>query len=199
MSKPLLKGTTLFNLSILVIFIVTIAVWISGYDLHRTILDNAVFSMFILSLLFFSFLSIGLYLGVGIEDDYIKSNEIQPQGGMADVFSSTDGSTHYDFPIGDFASDGIEGIVIGILLWLGIMLLSILFIVFFEYIFLASILAISANLYWVFFRATKMVFRYARWTKNNLKRSMWIGIKYSIMYAGWICAILWISKLVKTI
>jgi hypothetical protein len=199
MNNPIIKGTTSFYLAILVIIIVTITTWLSGYEIHRTILDNAVYSISILTLVFFLFLSISLYIGVGFEDDYPKKSEIQPQRGIGDVFSSADGSPRIDFPLGDFVSEGIEGIIIGILMWLGIMLLTILFMVFFEYIFLATLLAFMGSLYWIFFRATRMVFRYVRWTKNNFKRSAWVGFKYSLLYTGWICAILWISKMMKTV
>jgi hypothetical protein len=188
-TKLTFNGKTAFYLFIPTVAIVVLTVWITGLDIKRTITVNAFYSLSILTFLFFAFVTIGLYRGVGITDDFgnIKSKIgfVEPSGISGDI------------PFPEIASDGIEGIVAGILLWIGIMILIIVLAFFFETIVYAGVVIFSGILYWIFYRATKLIFRYSPVTKNNLAKSMWIGLRYSFMYTAWIYAIILLIELIK--
>jgi len=189
-----IKGKTAFCLFILVSSIIIITVWLTGLDIHRTISNNAIYSLTIISIIFFCFITYGLYRGIALSDDFgsIKSKIgfVEPSGISGDIPTES-------ISIGEFASEGLEGILVGILMWIGILILTVILTLFFETIVFAGLAIFTGILYWIFNRATKMIFRYSRLTKNNLNKSMWIGFKYSIMYSGWIYAIIWILKYLK--
>ena len=54
--------------------------------------------------------------------------------------------------------DGIAGIILGILAWIIFSILLLLFIWFFGAIVCTMVLAFAAMLYWIFFRAVRLVF-----------------------------------------
>jgi hypothetical protein len=192
--KIIIKGKTAFYLFALTCAIVIITIWLTGLDIHRTISNNALYSLTIITLIFFSFVAYGLYRGVGLMDNFgsvkNKVTFVEPSGISGDIPTA-------DFPIGEFASDGLEGILIGLVLWIGIFILTVVLVFFFETIVFAGLVIFTGMLYWIFYRATKLIFRYSRLTKNNLKKSISIGLKYSLMYSGWIYGIIWIIKLLK--
>ena len=192
--KIVIKGKTIFYLFMLVNMIVILTVWIIGLDVHRTISNNALYSLTIITIIFFTFVTYGLYKGVGLTDNFgtikRKIGFVEPSGISGDIPTG-------DMSVGELASEGLEGIVVGILLWIGILILTVILVFFFETIVFAGLAIFTGILYWIFYRATRLILRYSRLTKNNLNKSMWIGFKYSIMYSGWIYSIIWIIQWIK--
>ncbi|MFN3405958.1 MAG: hypothetical protein ACK40G_17820 [Cytophagaceae bacterium] len=192
--KIIIKGKTAFYLFLLTSAIVIITVWLTGLNIHRTISENALYSLSIITFIFFTFISYGLYKGIGLSDNFgqtkSKITVVEPTGIVGDVPLDK-------IPVGDFASEGLEGILIGIIMWIGILLLSVLLVFFFETVVLAGLTIFSGLLYWVFYRATRLVLRYSKFTKNNLAKSMGIALRYSLMYSGWVYAIIFLLEYFK--
>jgi hypothetical protein len=61
---------------------------------------------------------------------------------------------------------------------------------FFGAIFWAIILTIAALLYWIVFRAFKLIFRNASTCKANVLKSLRIALLFTFLYNCWIYAII---------
>src|SRR5690349_19089119 len=109
--KIVIKGKTAFYLFIITCIIVIATIWITGLDIHRTVSNNAFYSLTIITFIFFAFVTFGLYRGIGLTDNFgsikNKFESFKPSGNSVGV---PDGEL-----IGGFASDGLEGIILGIL------------------------------------------------------------------------------------
>ncbi len=77
----------------------------------------------------------------------------------------------------------------GILLWiLAAVVLSVVLFLFGE-VLLVAVFAFMAMLYWVFFRALRLVFRHSHQTKGRLLASLGFGLVYTLLYNSWIYGI----------
>lgn len=183
--KRLVTSKTLFIVTIVVIPLTILSIWLFGLGQHRTLFQNSILSTSILSFAFFMFLAIGLYKGIKLKDDLGKIIEPETIEKMTKNLEGFDLSG--DFPDLD---DGIGGILIGILIWFFIAILLVLFITILGGFFWAMILAFIAMLYWIFFRAIRLVFKNSNKCKGDLAASALYGIGYTILYNFWIYLII---------
>lgn len=51
----------------------------------------------------------------------------------------------------------------------------------------------AAALYWIFYRALRLVFAKSRTCQGQLLRSMEYALLYTACYTGWIFAVLWMG------
>lgn len=182
MTKPitrqLISSKLLFIGFLIVIPLVVGTVFLTGLDVKRTILSNTILSIGILSIIIFSLLTIALYFGVKMKEDVgnltkkIKFVEMTGYSGTTDF---------NPFEIGD----GIEGILFSVLLWIVATIVLILLLFFFETILWASLMIIGALLYWIFYRAVKLVLYQGVNCKGNLEKSVWTSLKYTFLYSSW--------------
>lgn len=190
----IIKGRTAFYLFMLVCNLVIVTVWITGLNIHRTIADNAVYSLTILTCLFFTFVTYGLYKGVGLSDNFgnIKNKIVfaEPTGISGKI-------SPVDLPIAELATEGIEGVVAGVLIWIGSLLFAVILVFFFETIIFSGLVIFTGMLYWIFYQAARLIFRYSRLTKNHIYRSTLIGLKYSLLYSSWIYGVIWAIEFIR--
>jgi hypothetical protein len=66
-----------------------------------------------------------------------------------------------------------------------------------EALFWLSIFIILAMLYWLFFRALKVVFSKSKRTKDDLQMSIIYSLTYTILYTGWMFGIVYLTELIK--
>src|SRR5688500_16156252 len=108
MRKPktyrLVESKDVFKISLIVIVLTILGVYFWGLGRHNTFFDNSIISTTILSIAFFSFITIGLFNGIKLKDNL---------GRVTDNFKPIDTSSiSADFaasgPIE--AGDGIGGI-----------------------------------------------------------------------------------------
>ena len=107
----------LFIISLIVITLTILAVYLWGLGQHHTFFENSIISTTFISIAFFMFITTGLYNGIKLKDNV---------GKITDKFKGVD---VVDLP-GELPSiepvdvgDGIAGIIVGILLWIGIAIL----------------------------------------------------------------------------
>ncbi len=183
--KRLITYKTLFITTLAVIPLTIVSVWLFGLGQHRTLFQNSILSTSILSAAFFMFLTIGLYKGIKLKDDLGKI--IEPET----IDKMTKNLEGIDFP-DEFPDldDGIGGILIGILIWFFIAILLVLFITILGGFFWVMILAFVAMLYWIFFRAIRLVFKNSNKCKGDLPASVLYGLGYTILYNFWIYLII---------
>ena len=174
-----------FVISIIVIFLTIIGVWLFGVGSHHTVYENSILSTTILSISFFLFITYGLYKGVKLRDDLGRITDKVKFNNLPDV------SGGFEFPeeIPD-AGEGIGGVILGIIAWLAFSILLLILIWFFGVVLWTMILVFAAMLYWIFYRALRLVFKHSGKCKGKLMLSAGYGFVYTILYNFWIYALL---------
>ena len=182
-----LKGQSVFIVSIIVIVVTILTVYITGINYNRTITSNLYFSLSIIGVALFLFMTYGLYKGVGLIDNFPTFKNFK----LKESITSSSGFT--DFPDTAIA-EGISGILVSIVLWVAMSIAFTLLLIFIEAFFWFSIFILLGMLYWVFFRALKLVFSKIKQTKSNLLLSLKHAFSYTALYLGWLFAIVFITE-----
>lgn len=185
-----LKGKSIFKVSLMVIAITMLTVYSTGENFNRTVTSNLYLSLTIIGAALFLFMTYGLYKGIGITDDFPKFNDFK----TGDLISNS--GTSVDLPDID-VSEGIQGIILSIFLWIVMTIAAIILLFVLEAVFWISIFIILGMLYWVFFRALKLVFTKASETKDNLGISAMYSLGYTALYLGWIFGIVYLSEILS--
>ena len=182
-----LKGKSIFIVSIIVIAITVLTVYITGINYNRSITSNFYLSLSIIGAALFLFMTYGLYKGIGLIDNFSAFKDFKLENKLGSYFSPT------DFPdIG--IAEGILGILVSIVLWIVMSIVFALLLIFLEAFFWFSIFILLGMLYWVFFRALKLVFTKVKQTKDNLLLSVKYALSYTTLYLGWLFAIVYITE-----
>ncbi|WP_298508953.1 hypothetical protein [uncultured Kordia sp.] len=189
-SKTYLKGKSVFIVSLLVIIVTALTVYFSGINSHRSITNNFYISLGIIAVVLFVFLSYGLYKGISIEDNFPKLKGFEFKKKLSEHFQPTDMS-------GISVGDGIEGVIVSIVLWILISIALIVLFIVLETVVWFSVALLLTMLYWVFFRALRLVFSKAAATENNLLESINYAFSYTILYVGWMFGIVYATTLFK--
>ena len=185
-----LKGKSVFIVSLIVIGVTFLTVYLTGVNYSRTITLNSYLSLGIIGTCLFIFMSFGLYQGIGLIDNFpkyknFKSGDIIAQSGELP-----------ELPIVGIG-DGVGGIILSILLWIGMTILVVILLIMFEVVFWFSLFVILTILYWVFFRALKLVFSKKKETKGDLGLSIFYSMGYTVLYTGWIFGIVYLTEIMK--
>lgn len=183
-----LKGKSVFIVSLIVIGITTLTVYLTGENYNRNVTSNLYLSLSIIGTTLFLFMTYGLYKGIGLKDDFPKFRNFK----RGDIIGNT--APTFDTP-GVDVGDGIGGLFLSILLWIGMTILMIVLLIILEAIFWFSLFIILAMLYWVFFRALKFVFNKSIDTKGDIGISAIYSLSYTILYLGWIFGIVYLTEI----
>jgi hypothetical protein len=197
----LIGSKKVFVISVLVMGLTILSVFFWGLGVHHTFYENSMISTTILSLIFLSFITIGLYNGIKIKDELGKVVDKHPGVNIGDVPDvSTDTPMHHDPPLVE-VGDGLEGFVASIFLtilyWILVQFLLVLALWFFSNVLIVAILAFAGMLYWIFFRALRLVFKNSNKSRGNLLQSFKWGLTYTIMYNFWIYGIFFLLEFLK--
>ncbi len=187
--RAYLKGKSVCTVTLIVIGITFFTVFLTGENYNRSVSSNLFLSLSIIGTALFLFMAYGLYTGIGLTDNFpkfkaYKTGGILPNAGTAPSLPSIE------------IGDGIAGLFLSILLWIGMTILIFVFLIVLEAFFWLSIFIILAMLYWLFFRALKLVFSKSIDSKGDLKISILYSLAYSALYVGWIFGIVyWVEIL----
>ena len=187
--KNYLKGKTVFIVSLVVIGATFLTVWLTGINYNREITSNLYLSLSIIGFILFVFMAYGLYRGIGLEDNFPKYKNYKK--GEFLNYSAPESFGNSDADVGE----GIAGILISIVLWVIMTVAIILSIILLEAIFWFSLFIIVMMLYWVFFRALKLVFNKSHKTVGGLLLSISYSLTYTALYLGWIFAIVYLTEI----
>ncbi|MEM9822316.1 MAG: hypothetical protein AAF985_14635 [Bacteroidota bacterium] len=183
-----LSGKSVFWISLIVIFLTVLSVYLTGLHDNRSITTNFYFSLGMISGSLFLFLTYGLYAGFRLKDDY-ESDEAKHNK------ESGDGGFELpDWPLFDFGEFG-EGWLFSLLWWVFATLAILVFLFLASYVFTYSILIILSMLYWLFFRALRIVFRQSVRTKGDLLAALTNALVYTFLYTGWMFGLVYLSQL----
>ena len=188
----LVETKDLFVISLIVIALTILAVYLWGLGQHHTFFENSIISTTIISIAFFLFITVGLYNGIKLKDNV---------GKITDKFKGIDA---VDVP-GELPSiepplefgEGLGGIIVGILLWILVAILLAVSLWVFSNIIVLVVMAFVAMLYWIFFRALRLVFKNSNKSKGDLMESMKWGLTYTVLYNFWIYGIFILTTFLK--
>ncbi len=167
-----------FVISLLVTIITLLAVWLLGLGTHRTLFINSLLSVSLLSFFFLLYIVSGLYRGIKLKDNV---------GKITDRFPGKRFKGLRDF--GELP-DGCAVDVDDALAWLAVAVVAIVLIWFLGNMLWVLILVFMAMLYWIFYRALRLIFKKSPVCRGNLPRSIGYGIYYTILYNFWIYGII---------
>lgn len=179
----------MFIVSLLVLIITILSVWLFGLGKHRSLYQNSIWSVSILSCFCFLFLFVNLYRGVKLKD---TTGNIKPE--IKNRFPSLSSSNTIAGDLLEFLfnfdGDGFGAIILSILFWLIAGILSIVAVYIIATIFWLNILIFSAMLYWLFFRAVRLVLKHRQTCQGNVFKSAIYSLFYTTLYNFWIVGIL---------
>ncbi len=188
--KPVFITTkSTFIITLIVIVLTIIVVWLQGLHIERSIVRNSFLSTLILSGFLFLFMSIGLYRGYKLKDNLGKiTDSFKVNTDMID--GSWSPADSIDLSIGD----GCEGIIGSIIAWiLATIVLGILLFIFSNLIGF-SILFLLAILYWIFFRALRLVFKKSPICQGDFLLSLRYAFIYTCFSTLWLTLLLFIAE-----
>ncbi|WP_430814144.1 hypothetical protein [Carboxylicivirga sp. RSCT41] len=185
-----LKGRSVFLISLLVIAVTIVTVYLTGININRSLSSNFYISAGIISASLFLFMTYGLFYGIGLKDNFprfksFNRGEFIAQSGIVPNMPDVD------------AGEGIAGIIVSILLWILMSIVFVVLLIVLEAALWFTFFIIIAMLYWLFFRALRLVFSKSAVTKNNLGLSIVYALAYTAAYTGWIFAIVFITETFK--
>lgn len=182
--NKILTSKTVFTVTIIVAVLTVLSIWLFGLGQHRTIFENSILSTTVLSIAFYLFLTIGLYNGIKLKDDIGKLTDKINISNLPDFLHTGEGADFLD------VGDGIGGIIISTALWILMTFLIGLFVWLFGAVLWSGIIVFIAMLYWIFFRALRLVFKNSNKCKGNLIISLVYGFFYTILYNFWIYGVI---------
>lgn len=187
----LIESKHVFQITLIVVFLTIAGVYFWGLGRHNTFFENSIISTTILSIAFFLFITIGLYKGVKLRDNLGKIVDRFKEVGHPDVSSSL--STGGGIDVGE----GLAGILLSIVLWILIAIALSVVMWIFSNVLVIAILAFIAMLYWIFFRALRLVFKNSNKSKGRLLESLKWALVYTLIYNFWIYGILLMTHYLK--
>lgn len=185
-----LKGKSIFTVSLIVIGITILTVYLTGINYNRTLTSNLYLSLGIIASALFVFMTYGLYKGIGLIDDFPKIQDFK-RGDIIETVNPTIDSQTVN------VGDGISGLILSILLWIGMSILFVVLLIVLEAIFWISIFIILGMLYWIFFRALRFVFSKSQDTKGDIGTSVIYSLAYTILFTGWIFGIVYLTEVIR--
>lgn len=183
MKKRLINSHTVFISTLVVIPTLILIVYLTGLQQHRSLYLNSLVSATIISFVLMVFITTGLYNGWKLKDTIGKLHQKHNLDNLPDV-GGFDG-----FEIPDL-SEGIAGIIIAILLWIVVAILAAVLLYFVTNVVWLSILGVGSVLYWIVFRAFRLVFKKGPVCKGNLMKSLATALLYTFLYNCWIYVII---------
>jgi hypothetical protein len=185
-----LKGKSVFIVSLLVIVVTALTVYLTGINYHRSLTTNFYISTGIISGTLFLFLTYGLFYGVSLLNNFpefkgFKRGDFIANSGIAPDIPEVD------------TGDVISSIILSIVLWIVMSVLFLLLLIVLEAVLWFSVFIIISMLYWLFFRAMRVVFSKSAITQNNLGLSIIYAFNYTAMYTGWIFLIVYLTEILK--
>lgn len=186
MAYTLISSRSAFRISLLVALLTIVSVFLWGLGHHATFFENSMLSTTILSIAFFLFITVSLYRGVKLKDDAAKTIH----GSIPfDIALDPTTSASYDDGGPSVDADGLGGFLLSILLWIVWAIVVAVAVWLFANVIVVVIAVFAAMLYWIFFRATRLVLMKSLKTKGKIGMSVMYGVTYTILYNFWIYGI----------
>ncbi|GAA4050421.1 hypothetical protein GCM10022409_41490 [Hymenobacter glaciei] len=182
-SYRLLSAGNVALVSGAVIALTTVAVWQFGLGHHRSLFANSLISTSILFAAFSIFTTMGLYHGVKLRDDVGRLTDRISRNHFPSA-SGLEGLQGFDVAEG-------HGIVAAIIMAVVLAIVAVFIIWWLGALLWTGILIFAAMLYWVFFRAMRLVFKNSNRCRGRLWASLGQGLWHAGLYTVWIYGIIY--------
>lgn len=182
-----LSGKAIFIISLIVIGLTILTVYLTGASYNRLLLSNFYLSLCIIGVCLFMFMTFGLYKGIGVIDDFPKYKDFK----SGDIIAQSGEIPSIEVEVGD----GLGDIVLSIVFWIGMTIFILISLMLLEVILWFSFFIILMMLYWIFFRALRLVFNRSNETKENLGLSISYSLGYTILFTGWLLGIAYLIEI----
>jgi hypothetical protein len=189
----LIDSKKVFTISLVVAALTILGVYFWGLGIHRTFFENSILSTTILSIAFCSFITIGLYKGVKMKDSIGNVTDRLEAFKVYDLTPDFVPSDMDDIDVGE----GIAGFLLSILLWILFAVVLAFTLWFFGNILVMVLVTFAAMLYWIFFRALRLVFKNSSKSKGDIFESIKFGVTYTFLYNFWIYGIFVLTEYLK--
>lgn len=176
----------MFISTLIVLPTLSLLIFLTGIKNHRSLYLNSLLSTTILSVVFFSFITIGLYNGWKLRDSY--GNFLHRFRLWKKPSSTTMDVSGLD--IGSMEPGSFDEAIAGIFLWIIIGLLGSIIFWTIGAIVWATILFAGGMFYWIVFRAYRMIFSNSPKCKGDLGKSTGTALLFTFLYNCWIYAII---------
>lgn len=185
------KSVVLISLG--VCFMTAVFDYFFHFETQHALYENALLVVSILAFVLCVFITLGLYLGVKLKDtigkltDNIDIKKLPDfGGGSADISTAMEGVSSIAEGIGGFLFAIVAALVFILIGWYFVLVAWFLMIFF------------AAMLYWIFFRALRLVFKHSIDCKGNLIASLKYSVTYTFFYTSWIYGIMFVLHYIST-
>ena len=192
--RNLINSKTVFISTLIIITALTLIIYLTGLHEHRSFYFNAILSTSILSVIFLTFITTGLYKGWKLKDTL--GNLLDKIDDLKKPGSEISDASNLDF--GTVEADDPISCLLSILLWIVIGVFGAMILWSIGAILWAAILVIAGLLYWIIFRAYKLIFRNSSKCKNNFWKSFSVATLFTFLYSCWIYAIIFGTHFLKS-
>ncbi len=145
----------------------------------------------------FIFLAVGLYKGVRLEKPGQVNVASPSAASPADVHPPTDlPKIHVDLPNVSDAGDDLIGCLLTIVFWVVMSVVALLLVWIIEQLLILTLPSVAVLLYWLFYRALRVVFARSRVCRGRVWRSLGYSLLYTVLYVGWLFGVVWVSQYV---
>lgn len=183
----LITTKTSVAISIIVMMTIFLLDYFFNLKSDHSLYQNLFLILSLFSFFLFGAISIGLYYGIKLQDNigkltnYIDLNKLPDMSGVS-------------IPDAVGLDEGIIGFLLAILTALIFILLAYIFALLGWFL----LILFAAMLYWIYFRALRLVFKNSSKCKNDWNASLKIGLRYSLMYTAWIYIVVYGIHIIKS-
>jgi hypothetical protein len=182
----LINSRTVLTATLIVVPTFTLIIYLTGINEHRSLYLNSLISTTILSIVFLTFITIGLYKGLKLKENLgnlLDKFELwqKPSSITADVT---------EFDPGDIGGEGLEGCFVSIIIWIVVGLFGSIIFWLIGAVLWGAILVGAALLYWIIFRAYRLIFKNSAKCKGDFVKSFGVALLFTFLYNCWIYAII---------
>lgn len=162
-----------------------------GLGSHHTFYENSILSTSILSAFFLAFIVIGLFKGVKLKNTMPK-----PDFQFKSI-NPTDVPLGDSIDVPDIGGGGILEAIFAVILWIVAAILISLLLWIAGNVLVVVVAVFGGMLYWIFFRALRLVFKNSGKCQGDLGKSLLTGLFYTFLYNFWIYGIFMMAQYLK--
>lgn len=168
-------------------------------------------TLYIVAAVLFGFLTAALYRGVRVQRSpadrpvwrslrnrfkrpEISADDVADTAGVAADVVSSIGVSNIDLPDLSDSGDDLVGCLLSIVLWVAVAALVIILLPIVIELVWAVLFILIAVLYWIFYRALRVVFLQSRKCRGSWLRSAGYAGFYTLLYTGWLFVVMLIVK-----
>ena len=183
--------------SVSVLLILTLAV--SGTIVFaagkRSFIVELEWTLGVVSAALFAMLAIGLYRGVRLKEQDAPSPDFQSPD-LRDWVDGTGQLPDMNCPLDavDAGDDGCLGAIVGFFLSIFVLILLVGLLWVFLQVAVVVLFVVMTAIYWVLHLALRQVFAHSDDCRGNLLRSLGFASLYTLLYTGWLFALLLIAS-----